>query len=211
MKRRLFNHARSFEVDPAAGRFIVRPLRAWYLCAALASACVAATPWLITRLGSYDLATGGWMMVLIYGATAVALGALGLSPRNRHLRLDLGEQMLDVGAPFWLGRTRSLHLGELRFGYRERLLPVGDVVACSATVAHSSIGELVILQTTREHKRLPKRMAHALEQTRRDGHGAHLGSLADELAAAAGLGWGGGGIIAALFALGPIWLWWYLA
>jgi hypothetical protein len=210
MKRRLFDHGRSFEVDPVAGRLMVRPLRVWYLVAATGCAGVALAPWLVTRVGPLQLTPGGWLMVLAYGVAALGLGWVGLSPSNRFMALDLREGVLEVGAPFGLGRRRRLRLLELRFGYRERLLPIGDVVACKATVAHPAIGELTIVETTRDHKRLPKRTAHALEQARRDGDGAHLTTVAEEITAARGLGWYGWALVAGLLALGPAWLWWYL-
>ncbi len=210
MKRRLFDHARSYEVDPPAGRFVVRPLRAWYLAAALGCAGTALAPWMITRVGPFELALGGWLMVLIYGAAAVALGALGLSYRNRGMELDLSSGTLRVGPPFGLGPRKSYRTMELRFGYREKLLPVGDVVACRATVAHPGFGELTIIETSRDHSRLPKRVAHALEEARRQGHGEKLELAAWELEHAPGLGWSGLALAVALLALGPFWMWWYL-
>jgi hypothetical protein len=211
VRRRLFNHARSYEVDPGAGRFVVRPLRAWYLAAALGCASMAAGPWLVTRLGPYELSLGGWTMVLAYAATALALAAVGLSPRNRRLELDLPAAELRVGAPFGLGPGRRYRTLELRFGFRERLLPIGDIVACRATVSHPGFGELIIVETDRDHKRLPKRSAHALERARRTGENRHLEPVAEEIAGARGLGWRGLALVVALLAGGPAWWWWHLA
>lgn len=211
MKRRLFNHGRSYQVDVTSGRFVVRPLRLWFLAASLGCAGVAMAPWLVTRVGPLQLTAGGWMLVIAYLVAALGLGALGLSPRNRAVELDLPAGELRVGAPLGLGPRRAHRLLELRFGYREKLLPVGDIVACRATVAHPSFGELTLVEATRDHKHLPKRTAHALEQARRDGSSQHLALVAEEIAAARGLGWEGLGIVVALLALGPAWLWWYLS
>lgn len=211
MKRRLFNHGRSYQVDLARGLMVVRPLRAWFLATAAGCAGTAMAPWLITHVGPLQLTVGGWMLVLAYAVTALGLGALGLSPGNRRLRLDLSVGELAVGARFGLGPSRRVPVRELRFGYRERLLPIGDVVACRATVAHASFGELTIVETTRDHKRLPKHIAHALEQARRDADPGQLEAVAHELARARGLEWGGVAIMIGLLCLGPMWLWWYLA
>jgi hypothetical protein len=210
MKRRLFNHGRSYEVDVTSGRLVVRPLRFWFLAAAIGSAGVALAPWLVTRVGPLQLSAWGWAMVLGYAVATLGLGALGMSPHNRAMALDLPTSELRVGAPFGLGPHRAYRLLELRFGYREKLLPIGDIVACRATVAHPAFGELTIVETSRDHKQLPKRTAHALEQARRDGSGEHLAVVAEEIAAARGLGWAGLGLVLGLLALGSVWMWWHL-
>ena len=210
MKRRLFNHARSFHVDPARGRFAVRPLRLWYLCIALACTSMGVGPWLVARFGPYDLSLGGWIVVLAYCGAGLALAGVALSPRNRSILLDLSTGEVRMGARFGLGPSRRIPMAEVRFGYRERLMLVGDIVACQASVAHLSFGELTIIETTRDGSKLPKRLAHALEEARRDGDGSQLTLAVKAIELAPGLGLKDLGIILAAVLMGPLWMWWYL-
>ncbi len=210
MKRRLFNHGRSYEVDPQRGLLIVRPLRAWFLATAAGCAITSMAPWLIAHVGPRVLTVGGWMLVLTYAAAALGLALVGFSPRNRRIRVDMQAGEIEVAAPFGIGPTRRVPVSELRFGYREQLLPIGDVIACRATVAHTAFGELTIVETTRDRKRLPKRIANALEEGRRHADPGPLEAVAKELANAGGLEWGGVAIMVGLWVLGPLWLWWYL-
>ena len=210
MRRRLFNHGRSYQVDPVRGRMVVRPLRAWFLVTAIGCAGTAMAPWLVTHVGPLQLTVGDWMLVLAYAVAALGLGGIGLAPANRTLQIDVPAGEITVGARYGLGPSKRVPIGELRFGYRERLLPIGDVVACRATVAHASFGELTIVETSRDHKRLPKHIANALEQARRDRDPTQLEAVAHELAQAGGLEWGGVAIMVGLLCMGPLWLWWYL-
>ncbi len=210
MKRRLFNHGRSYQVDLDGGRLIVRPLRAWFLVTAVGCACTAMAPWLVAHVGPLQLTVGGWLLVLTYLVAALGLGIAGMSPSNRTLVIDIIAGEITVKAPFGIGPTRRVPVRELRFGYRERLLPIGDVIACRATVAHATFGELTIVETTRGGMRLPKRIANALEQARRDGNPGRLEAVATELKRAQGLEWGGVAIMVGLLCTGPLWLWWYL-
>ncbi len=210
MRRRLFEHARSFEVDPAAGRFELRPLRSLYALLACACASMGLGPWLCTRLGPYELTTGGWLVVLAYGGATLALAALAASPRNRRVSMDLERDEILVAPPFGLGPSSKAALVELRFGYRERLLPIGDVVSCRASLHHPRAGEITILETTRAHRHLPKRAAYALEEARRSREGRHLQLLADELMSARRVGPRDVAIILATVAVGPAWMWWFL-
>lgn len=210
MKRRLYNQARSFEVDPDKGRFVVRPLRAWYLVIATACASMGTGPWLVTRLGPHELSFGGWIVVLTYLGAALALAGIALSPTNRRIELDVARGEVTVGARFGLGRPRRIPMGEVRFGYRERLMPVGDIVACRASVAHLGIGEPTIVETTRDASKLPKRLAHALEEARRDSDGRHLELAVKAVNAAPSLALRDIGVILAAVLVGPFWMWWYL-
>ncbi len=211
MKRRLFNHGRSYEVLPQQGLLVVRPLRTWFLATAVGCLLTAMAPWLISHVGPRVLTTGGWLLVLAYAGTALGLALVGFSPGNRHIRVDMKAGEIAVAAPFGLGPWRRVSIKELRFGYREKLLPIGDVVACRATVAHASFGELTLVETTRGRKRLPKRIANALEEARRHHDPGPLEAVAAELRRAGGLEWGGVAIMVGLWLLGPMWLWWHLA
>ncbi len=211
MKRRLFNHARCFEVDARAGRFTVKPLRAWYLITAVACGSMGIAPWLVARLGPYDLTLGGWIVLLGYCGAALVMAALGLSPGNRLIHMDIQAGEVTVGARFGLGPGHRIPVGAVRFGYRERLMPVGDIVGCRASMAYGAMGELTILETTRDHARLPKRLAYALEEARRKSEAAQLDLAAREIEAAPRLTLRDAGIVMTAFLVGPVWMWLYLA